>query len=225
MDSNLRPGIERDAFMAWASKEGLDPTTKAAGEEWNGLSFAEKKPFKDAVVEQRNKEPSWTVSAQEQHGGTHDGQNIEALARERGQLLESKGQTVRTKADLRRVIETIKRGDETNVDKLTDRIWDRMQAEPEGTSLPRKEFFEFLYDQSFRNEASAIVKKMDKAAGVGDAAFRSTEATDVTPEMLSLAADRAEAAGDKDSANALRRYYRDVLAGNDIPGTVYNPQR
>jgi hypothetical protein len=109
----------------------------------------------------------WLVSAQEQTGGEHAGMNIEEAARERGELLESKGQTVRTKEDLRRVIESIKRGDETNVEKLTDRIWDRMQTEPEGTSLPRKEFFEFLYDQSFRNEASAIVKKMDKAARVG----------------------------------------------------------
>jgi DNA polymerase III sliding clamp (beta) subunit (PCNA family) len=109
----------------------------------------------------------WTVSAQEQAGGEHAGQNIEALARERGVLLEQKGKTVRTKEDLRRVIESIKRGDDTNVDKLTDRIWERMQTEPEGTSLPRKEFFEFLYDTSFRNEASDIVRKMGEGAGVG----------------------------------------------------------
>jgi len=109
----------------------------------------------------------WTVSAQEQTGGEHAGMNIEEEARERGQLLETKGQTVRTKDDLRRVIESIKRGDETNVDKLTDRIWDRMQTEDEGTSLPRKEFFEFLYDQSFRNETSKIVKKLDKGIRVG----------------------------------------------------------
>lgn len=106
--------------------------------------------------------PSWTVSAQEQTGGEHQGMNIEETARERGQLLETKGKTVRTKEDLRKVIESIKRGDETNVDKLTDRIWDRMQTEPEGTSLPRKEFFEFLYDKSFRQEASEIVRKMDQ---------------------------------------------------------------
>jgi DNA polymerase III sliding clamp (beta) subunit (PCNA family) len=142
----------------------------ADGKRYGLVRGTREKAESDAAHFEKNNPPggdAWTVSAQEQSGGEHEGQNIEALARERGVLLEQKGQTVRTKADLRHVIEGIKRGDETNVDKLTDRIWDRMQAEPEGTSLPRKEFFEFLYDTSFRNEASAILKKMDKAAGVG----------------------------------------------------------
>ena len=73
-----------------------------------------------------------------------------------------------TKDDLRKVIESIKRGDETNVDKLTDRIWTRMQNEPEGTSMPRREFFEFLYDKSFVQEANDILRKMDKGVVVKD---------------------------------------------------------
>jgi hypothetical protein len=130
--------------------------------------------YNDATEAGQPRFPAWTVSAQEQSGGEHQGQNIEALARERGVLLEQHGQTVRTKEDLRRVIESIKRGDDTNVEKLTDRIWERMQTEPEGTSLPRKEFFEFLYDTSFRNEANDILKKMGEKAGVSETAWYTT---------------------------------------------------
>ena len=154
-------GNDIESLLKLASQMYAD--SDGPGDAWVNLSNAQRKEWVDKAA----RASFWTVSAQEQHGGTHDGLNIEEAARERGQLLESKGQTVRTEEDLRKVIESIKRGDETNVDKLTDRIWDRMQTETEGTAMPRKEFFEFLYDQSFRNEASAIVKKMDKGAGVG----------------------------------------------------------
>ncbi|MFA4987354.1 MAG: hypothetical protein WC712_12270, partial [Candidatus Brocadiia bacterium] len=134
-------------------------------------------------LEQTRLATGWTVSAQEQTGGTHAGQNIEALARERGVLLEQKGQTVRTKDDLRNVIKGILRDPEAGkVDKLTDRIWERMQTEPEGTSMPRKEFFEFLYDKSFVNEANEILKKMDKGAKV----FMVTAGTPKNKELLKL---------------------------------------
>lgn len=111
----------------------------------------------------------WTVAGTEQSGGEHAGMNLEQAARERGILLEQKGQTVRTKDDLRRIVEGILRSPEAGkVDKLTDRIWIRMQTEPEGTSMPRREFFEFLYDKSFVQEANDIIRKMDKGAKVAE---------------------------------------------------------
>jgi len=164
------------AIVRDLSEPGLPPRwgVFADGERYGLVRSTRAQAEADAAHFEKQNPPSgdaWTVSAREQHGGAHDGQNLETLARERGVLLEQNGRTVRTKEDLRRVIEGIKRGDDTNVEKLTDRIWTRMQTEPEGTSLPRKEFFEFLYDTSFVSEARDIVRKMDKAAGVGDVPF------------------------------------------------------
>ncbi len=168
-------------MLAEAASGGYDLLTWSTGEDrfkkwgsqrvdWKRTGYdRELTPQERAAVESSGgivtrTGPSWIVSAVEQTGGEHGGMNIEQMARERGVLLESKGRTVRTKNDLRSVIKSINRGDETNVDKLTSRVWDRMQVEPEGTSLPRKEFFEFLYDQSFVNEARDIARKMDKTA-------------------------------------------------------------
>lgn len=144
--------------------------------EQEAVRYYGKKAKRDAPLAARavknttgNEGKGWTVAGTEQSGGEHAGQNLEQAARERGILLEQSGQTVRTKDDLRKVVEKILRNPESGkVDKLTDRIWDRMQTEPEGTSMPRKEFFEFLYDKSFVNEANDIVRRMDKVARVGE---------------------------------------------------------
>lgn len=133
--------------------------------------------FRDAVADTKGGKvvpPTWTVSAIEQAGGTLAGQNIEDIARERGILLEKHGKTVRTKDDLRDLVRSIMRDEDFSrgkMEKLVDRAWERMQNEPEGTLMPRREFFEFLYDKSFVNEANDIVRRMDKTARVGEAGF------------------------------------------------------
>jgi len=148
-------------MIAEAANGGYDLLT------WSSGADRFKKWGSQRVDWKKTTDGAWSINAQEQAGGEHAGQNIEQMARERGKLLEQRGTPVRSKDELRRVLSSIARGDETNVDKLTDRVWGRMQAEGEGTALPRKEFFEFLYDGSFRNEARDIVRRMDKNATIG----------------------------------------------------------
>lgn len=84
----------------------------------------------------------WTVNIQEQFRGTaFEGMNIDEKA------LSEKGISVETKEDLKAAIDrTLSREkNETEIQKLTDRIWDRMQKEDSGTSLPRKEGMESFY--------------------------------------------------------------------------------
>jgi len=98
----------------------------------------------------------WKVKATEQRGSEADGINIEAAARAEGILKES-GDTITSKEQLHALIkETVmerERGQwspenfEKQVDKLTDRTWERMQNEDAGTSLPRKEGMKGFYDR------------------------------------------------------------------------------
>lgn len=119
-------------------------------------------------IDWKKGDDGWTVGAKEQFGGMHEGQNIEDLARERGILLERNGDPVKSKEDLHRIINVVMRRDNTpeQIDKLTNRVWERMQVEPEGTSLPRKEGMEGFYDKmltdylnSFGNPYGAKVEK------------------------------------------------------------------
>ena len=100
-------------------------------------------------IDWKKSDDGWTVGAKEQYGGDYGGQNIEAIARERGILLENQGDPVKSKEDLHRIISVVMRRDNSKdqIDKLTNRVWDRMQTEPEGTSLPRKEGMEGFYDK------------------------------------------------------------------------------
>jgi hypothetical protein len=98
----------------------------------------------------------WKVKATEQRGGETGGIDIEGAARAEG-LLREGGWGVANKSELRSIVENTlmdrERGQwsrenfEKQVDKLTDRTWERMQNEDAGTSLPRKEGMEGFYDR------------------------------------------------------------------------------
>lgn len=103
----------------------------------------------------------WLVEVKEQVGGevVHEGQDIdiEAMADAR-ELGERQGKLVKTKAELRSMIDKIARRNkpeyseanyEAMVDARTEKTWKRMQNEDVGVSLPRKESFENIYDQEF----------------------------------------------------------------------------
>lgn len=100
-------------------------------------------------IDWKKGDDGWIVGAKEQYGGRHNGQDVEDLARERGILLEKQGDPVKSKEDLERIINVVlSRGhSEEQRNKLTNRLWERMQTEPEGTSMPRKEGMEGFYDK------------------------------------------------------------------------------
>jgi len=100
-------------------------------------------------IDWKKGDDGWIVGAKEQTGGRHEGRDIEEIARDRGVLLEKQGDPVKSKEDLQRIINVVmSRGhSQDQIDKLTNRVWDRMQTEAEGTSLPRKEGMEGFYDK------------------------------------------------------------------------------
>lgn len=111
----------------------------------------------------------WLVGSVEQVGGNADGVNIEDMARERGELLERKGDRVTSKEELKNVIrETLHRErNDRSLDSLTDSIWKQMQEKDSGVKAPRKEGMEFFYDNLLPKKVMpAIVKKLDKSAKV-----------------------------------------------------------
>jgi hypothetical protein len=84
----------------------------------------------------------WKISIQEQFSGTaFEGMNID------NEALSESGTTITSKEDLKNAIDRILSREKTESErqKLTDRVWNRMQAEDRGTSLPRKEGMESFY--------------------------------------------------------------------------------
>jgi len=85
---------------------------------------------------------SWIVDVKEQVEGTaFAGVDIGGTA------MSVKDKIVSNKEQLRKLInDNLKRErTDSEIDKLTDRIWNRMQTEDSGTSLPRKEGMEEFY--------------------------------------------------------------------------------
>jgi hypothetical protein len=129
-------------LLNYAAENGYDSIAISPGAEQFRRYGSER-------IDWKKGDDGWTVGAKEQSGGEYGGQNIEEIARERGVLLERGGDPVKTKEDLHRIVSIVMRRDNTKeqIDKLTDRVWDRMQTESEGTSLPRKEGMEGFYDK------------------------------------------------------------------------------
>ena len=129
-------------LLNYAAENGYDSIAISPGAEQFRRYGSER-------IDWKKSDDGWTVGAKEQYGGDYGGQNIEEIARERGVLLERGGDPVKTKEDLHRIVSIVMRRDNSKeqIDKLTDRVWDRMQTESEGTSLPRKEGMEGFYDK------------------------------------------------------------------------------
>lgn len=118
-------------------------------------------------IDWKKGDDGWIVGAKEQTGGRHEGRDLEEIARDRGILLERSGDQVKSKEDLHRIVNTVlnRENNPEQVNKLTNRIWDRMQTEPEGTSLPRKEGMEGFYDQILPNYLNTFGKPYGAQVG------------------------------------------------------------
>ena len=104
----------------------------------------------EEIAWQRNPEgDGWTVAGKEQKGGLAGGVDMEAEARRRGLLMEEKGKTIYTKEELRKLAASVlkREHNDKQVGKVVDRVWERMQKEDEGSSLPRKEGLEAYYGE------------------------------------------------------------------------------
>ncbi|MBC8325347.1 MAG: hypothetical protein H8E27_06955 [Verrucomicrobia subdivision 3 bacterium] len=140
-------------MISYAAKNGYDAIAWTKGDtQFQRYGSSEIAWVKDG--------DGWKVSASEQQGGEAGGVDIEGAARAQG-LLKEGGFSVTEKNELRTIVENTlmdrERGQWSaenftkQVDKLTDRVWERMQTEDAGTSLPRKEGMEGFYDQRMVN--------------------------------------------------------------------------
>jgi hypothetical protein len=111
----------------------------------------------------------WLVGSVEQVGGNAAGQNIEEMARRRGELLERRGERVTSKEQLREVIASTlhRERNDRSLESLTESVWKQMQSEQSGVKAPRKEGMEFFYDNLLpKKVAPAVLKQLDKSAKV-----------------------------------------------------------
>ena len=163
------PMLAIKRMVRYAAENGFDAVAWTPGqiqfERWGSEEIAwEKQP-----------NGGWRVYVSEQTGGMAGEVDIENEARLRGVLKEAKLK-VNDKDQLRRLIGEILVRDRTEaeLDKITDRAWDRMQTENIGTSLPRKEGMEAFYDKMLVNEVNKFFNK--KAWGEAK-----VETTDIYP--------------------------------------------
>lgn len=130
-----------------------------------GMSFTDRDMAEKHLA--KFQETHWVAGSTEQKGGLADGVNIEELARQRGDLLERQGETIRTKDDLFDLIKDTLHRDRTvkSLRRMTDKIWDQMQGETTGRFEPRREGMIRFYDKTLvNNVAPKVVKKLDKDA-------------------------------------------------------------
>lgn len=111
----------------------------------------------------------WFVGSVEQVGGRAGGVDIEGEARRRGKLLEENGTVVTTKEELQKVISRSlgRERRERSLESLTEQVWKQMQDKESGVKAPRKEGFEFFYDNLLPKKVMPkILKTLDKEAKV-----------------------------------------------------------
>jgi hypothetical protein len=150
----------------------------------------------------------WLVGSVEQVGGNADGVNIEEMARERGKLLERRGEKVTSKEELKDVIaDTLGRErTDRSLDALTESTWKQMQSNDSGVKAPRKEGMEFFYDNMLPKKVfPTILKKLDKSAKV------------TTTEIDTIETGRT-ADGEKEKLKAWEIPLTDILKAKVLEG-------
>lgn len=128
-------------MMRYAAENGYDAIAWTSGEmQFNRWGSERIDWIKD---EDDSGNPMWNITVNEQQGGNvFEGVDLESRSlKERGLYINSKEQL---KEVLKRNLS--RERNDVEITKLTDRIWERMQKEDRGTSLPRKEGMESFYD-------------------------------------------------------------------------------
>jgi GGDEF domain-containing protein/translation initiation factor 1 (eIF-1/SUI1) len=163
-------GVKR--VLAYAKANGFD------GISWTPGAIQAKR-WGTERIDWASKNGKFLVSMKEQEGGNAGGMDIEAEARDRGQLLEENGTVVSTKEELLALVQRNLR--EGKAEKVTNKLWSKMQETEEGTYRPREESFKDLYDKML----TPMFKKYGKE-GVGEISFgkSDTEAQDIIAQQI-----------------------------------------
>ena len=141
-DTNSWTKLGLKVALKEAVAQGADKIAWSTGTQQFDRWGSEKISWKKEVSEKYPDRVRWKIDLKEQESGNaFDGINIDEKA------LSESNVSVSTKEQLREVLNrNLKRErNDAEIDKLTGRIWDRMQKEDSGTSLPRKEGMESFY--------------------------------------------------------------------------------
>ena len=114
----------------------------------------------------RRADGTWDIFGTKQAGGEAGGFDLEAEARNRNLSNEGK-QIVTSKEDLQEFVRARLEHPE-DAPKVAGRMWERMQTEAEGTSMPRKEGMEGYYDKIIPQILNRFSEKMKWGARVGE---------------------------------------------------------
>lgn len=102
----------------------------------------------DVVAWDKVPDGGWMVTATEQRGGRAGQIDLEADARARGILQESRPTEINTRDELYATVAKIGRGkSEEELQKLTDRVWKQMQEKDAGVVAPREAGMKKFYDE------------------------------------------------------------------------------
>lgn len=103
----------------------------------------------------------WKIVANEQRGGQAGGVNLEAEARARGILKSRDGDIIKTKEDLKRIVElTLREPWPAKVERITNKVWNSMQKKDVGLHQPRKEGMLYFYDEALKKYLQKYAKKI-----------------------------------------------------------------
>jgi hypothetical protein len=144
---NLRTlgSVRADAFKSLDKQEYLNEIATRWGISPDDIEFKKSKR-------------TFFVEAKQQSGGVAGGVDLEAEADSRG-LNQQNAQTVSSAEELEKAIApALTEGQDAK--KLAEKLWQRMQAEESGVSMPRKEGFEGFYDKIVPAVAAKVIKKM-----------------------------------------------------------------
>lgn len=168
----------------WVSKgRRTESETKRMNELGDKIVSMKETPSEREEYTRLAEKEGWTVNIQEQFRGTaFEGMNVDEKA------LSEKGITINSKEDLKAAIDrTLSREKtETERQKLTDRIWDRMQKEDSGTSLPRKEGMESFYGTEGTKGIVGGVAEKVFGQKVGSIELQTTKGTTTDNPILRL---------------------------------------
>jgi len=137
----------------------------AAQKGFDRVGFSSAKPHIDRygtdVFAWEKVPEGWKIVSTEQRGGQAAGVNIEAEARARGILKSRDGDVVKTRDDLKRIVElTLRDPTELKVERITNKVWKSMNKNDVGIHEPRKEGMLYFYDEALKKYLEKYAKKL-----------------------------------------------------------------
>ena len=203
-------------MVRYASENGFDAIA------WNPGKVHTDRWGSESIVWKKSKD-GWFVKVKEQVGGETAGIDIETEADIRGMNFTA-AKEVKSQEDLKELIREIAKREEgsfaaanfeTMLDARTKKTWDRMQKEDIGSSFPRKEGFENIYDEKIPNMIKKFFgKKAWGSPSVGEIEIeKSGISTDMSIEEEGgswvVKDDAGEFVGEFDTRNEAEEYIKE----------------